>query len=158
MSGVRNTGYNEWAPGLDQLNVPTPNLQVSFPNSAPSPYAPNYTTPTTDISSNNWSFLPDYPGSPTVGPGLRPPMHNNYPSPQCSEGSDRASSLRSSTPINLNPGNSNNISPTTERSLDTHHEGRSIQEPPRNAQGEIHCSHAECSAKNLIFSRKCEWT
>ena len=153
----RNPGYAWSSDNFTSLSLEVPQNQYT----AVGTYV-DYNTPTstTNQPSSLWSLPPSY-HSPSIGLGVgygAAAMNENYPSPQRSECSGGASPLCPSIPSNLSPIVSNNqYSPSTEH--ESHNDGRSNVEPPRNAKGEIYCSHEECASNSPpLFSRKCEWT
>ena len=151
----RNPGYAWSSDNFASLSLEVPPNQYT----TVSTYV-DYNTPTsTNQTSTVWSLPPSYHSPSTgLGVGYGPAMNENYPSPQRSECSGGASPLCPSIPSNLSPIVSNHqYSPSTEH--ESHNDGRSNVEPPRNAKGEIYCSHQECASNSPpVFSRKCEWT
>ena len=84
--------------------------------------------------------------------GMQQSSQISYPSPH-SEASDTPGTFaHASMPEKASPHALSDASPSLARS------SISQPEPPRNAQGQIYCSHSECAQDPPTFNRKCEWT
>ena len=96
---------------------------------------------------------------------LRWPMGSgtqNYPSPHSDVSRDetRSSCVSVLPSNNVSPNIMFTASPSTASHISHPESSRKSQEPPRNATGQITCSHPTCESKPNppVFSRKCEWT
>ncbi|MCJ1398109.1 hypothetical protein MMC11_001306 [Xylographa trunciseda] len=154
---THNVSHNDWQPRDNQINISTSSQQQSYPALSIIPYAPDYQL--LSASTDNSDYW-DYPSNLPPRTNLRVPMQNSqdYPSPH-SDGSDRASSLCSVMPSNLSPALPKATSPSTDGNLSRRQSNNTTDDaPPRNAQGQITCDHANCALVPKIFVRKCEWT
>ena len=151
----RNLGYAWPSDNFASLSLEVPQNHYSTVGT----YV-DYTPPTstTNQTASGWPLAQSHTSPLSLGVGYRVAMSETYPSPRHSEGSGGASPLCPSVPPNLSPIISNNrYSPSTGH--ESLNDSRSNVEPPRNAKGEIYCSHEECSfSVPPTFNRKCEWT
>lgn len=98
-------------------------------------------------------------GSLGFGLGLRMSDMQDYPSPGSSTSGQSTSSYVSVLPPNvLDPGMPLMPSPSVAASPGSHQNSCRSQEPSRNAEGLLYCSHLEhAQHESPAFSRKCEW-
>ena len=146
------------------IRQPNPGQHIFIPQ-------PSYTQPPIDTyiaapqqsfdpfdTSEYWSLVQSrFPTTPT----LVFPMHetSNYPSPR-SEGSRSAragSQCGLFMASNISAKIPQDTSPTSERSAGSRGDGASIQELPRNSEGQLYCDLGTCATDPEVFTRKCEW-
>ncbi|KAF6221254.1 hypothetical protein HO133_002109 [Letharia lupina] len=98
-------------------------------------------------------------GSLGFGLGLHMSDMQDYPSPGSSTSGQTTSSYVSVLPPNvLSSGMPLMPSPSVAGSTGSRQSSRRSQEPLRNAEGLLYCSHAEHAQQQPpVFSRKCEW-
>ena len=137
--------------------APRPLYHSPMPDYAPTPlYSTQGQSIFLQVAEGANANLTSWPANLSVR--YRAAMSETYPSPRHSEGAGGAfplylSIIRYLSPIVFN----NKYSPSTED--ESLNDSRSNVELPRNAIGEIYCSHEECSFSiPPTFSHKCEWT
>ena len=145
-----NPGQHIFIPAVSQQSYTQPPIDT-YITAPQQPFDPFDT-------SEYWSLVQSQlPTTPT----FVFPMHetSNYPSPR-SEGS-RSARAGSQCGVfmasNLSPKIPQDTSPTSERSAESRGDGASIQELPRNSEGQLYCDLGTCTADPQVFTRKCEW-
>lgn len=134
-----------------QRSIPDPPRIVS--SARGQPYAPfsQQANPPGDIRA-----AAAYP------PSLQLPMGHmqTYPSPHSDVSKDeRRSSTYSFLPNNdMSPKMVLAASPGAQSQHSPSSVGKKGEEPPRDASGQITCSHPKCASQPPTFSRRCEWT
>lgn len=95
-------------------------------------------------------------------PSLQLPMRHMqyYPSPHSDVSKDETrSSTLSILPSNeMSPKMMFAASPSTQSHHSPSSTGKKGEEPPRDARGQITCSHPKCAGQPPVFLRRCEWT
>lgn len=125
--------------------------RIRVPRAFPYRHQPTSYTPEAMLPPQlgNSNYITSDPATPVHGLQRNPSPYSEisdsqqYPSSGLSPNSDQP--LRAS-PMSVNsyrPG----VSPTQLRT----------EEPPRDAEGSIFCSHVDCSTSKKTFQRKCEW-
>ena len=149
--------YPPWQtqPSLDPTGSAASTTRHTDPGNIAQPYAQRTQTANPGIPQVAAGSI----SSLGFGLGLSMSDMQDYPSPGSSTSGQTNSSYVSVLPPNvLSPGMPLIQSPSVAGSVGSRQSSRRSQEPPRNPEGLLYCTHVEHAQEQPpVFSRRCEW-